>query len=163
MRGVNKQKNPQSSEITTSHVFWCLDTPPFRREVCQETTPATGESTTRKLRKFSREHHESLKHPLIMPPRLYLLSIPRTIAFRPKAPVSAWRNERTTRILPLCRNFADSKDPPAAGRSKNIDTQSLPHVSEEAAKRVDITGSKGPEIEQRTPVEEVRRIDDAHR
>jgi small subunit ribosomal protein S7 len=103
-----------------------------------------------------------LKHPLIMPPRLYLLSIPQTIAFRPKAPVSAWRNEWTTRILPLCRNFADSKDP-LAGRSKNIDTQPLPHVSEEAARRADITGSKGPEIEQRAPVEEVRRIDDAHR
>ena len=49
------------------------------------------------------------------------------------------------------------------GRSKNIDTQPLPHVSEEAAKRVDITGSKGLEIEQRALVEEVRRIDDAHR
>jgi len=98
-----------------------------------------------------------------MPPRLYLLYIPRTIAFRPKAPVSALRNERTTRILPLCRNFADSKDPPAAGRSKNIDTQPLPHVSEETTKRADIAGSKGPEIEQGTPVEEVRRIDDAHR
>jgi small subunit ribosomal protein S7 len=104
-----------------------------------------------------------LKHPLIMPPRLYLLSILRTIAFRPKAPVSTWRNERTTRILPLCRNFADSKDPPAAGRSKNIDTQPLPHVSEEAVKKADIAGSRGPEIEQRTLVEEVRRIDDAHR
>ena len=104
-----------------------------------------------------------MKHPLIMPPRLYLLSIPRTIALRPKVPVSAWRNERTTRILPLCRNFADWKVPPAAGRSKNIDTQPLPHVSEEAAKMADITGSKGPEIEQRAPVEEVRRIDDARR
>ena len=98
-----------------------------------------------------------------MPPRLYLLSIPRTIAFRPKVPVSAWCNERTTKILPLCRNFADSKDPPAVDRSKNIDTQPLPHVSEEAAKTAGITGSKGPEIEQGTLVEEVRRIDDAHR
>ena len=97
-----------------------------------------------------------------MPPRLYFLSISRTIAFRPKAPVSAWHNEWTTRISPLCRNFADSKDPPTAGRSKNLDTQPLPHVSEEAAKAADIMGSKGPEIEQGTPVEEVRRIDDAH-
>ncbi|OCK86660.1 ribosomal protein S7 [Cenococcum geophilum 1.58] len=94
-----------------------------------------------------------------MPPRLYLLSIPWTIAFRPKAPVSTWRNERTTRILPLCRNFADSKDSPAAGRPKNIDTQPLLHVSKEAAKRADIAGSKGPEIEQGTPVEEVVKGD----
>ena len=98
-----------------------------------------------------------------MPPRLYFLSISRTIAFRPKAPVSAWRNGWTTRISPLCRNFADSKDPPTAGRSKNLDTQPLPHVSEEAAEAADIMGSMGPEIEQGTPVEEVRRIDDAHR
>ena len=55
------------------------------------------------------------------------------------------------------------KDPPAVDRSKNIDTQPLPHVSEEAAKAADITGSKGPEIEQGTLVEEVCRIDDAHR
>jgi small subunit ribosomal protein S7 len=98
-----------------------------------------------------------------MPPRLYPVPIPRTIAFRPKAPVSTWRNERTTKISPLCRNFTDSKDPPAADRSKNIDTQPLLHVSEEAAKAAYITGSKGPEVEQEAPVEEVRRIDDAHR
>ena len=48
-------------------------------------------------------------------------------------------------------------------RSKNIDIQPLPHVSEEAAKTADITCSKGPEIEQGTFVEEVRRIDDAQR
>ncbi|KAF1814088.1 ribosomal protein S7 [Eremomyces bilateralis CBS 781.70] len=40
-------------------------------------------------------------------------------------------------------------------RPKGPDTDSLPHVSEEAAATAKITGDKGPDIQQGTPVQEV--------
>jgi small subunit ribosomal protein S7 len=51
------------------------------------------------------------------------------------------------------RAFSDSKDSPKVDPN-NADT--LPHVSEEAAKTAEIMGEQGPQVEQGTPVEEVR-------
>ncbi|OCK81200.1 ribosomal protein S7 [Lepidopterella palustris CBS 459.81] len=95
-----------------------------------------------------------------MPPRLNLLSVPRTIAYRPKTDALAWQaNCIAQPSLTLRRNFAESKEPPAADKSKNPDTQPLGGVTEEAAKTSDIIGTEGPDIEQGTSVEEVVKRD----
>ncbi|KAF2488429.1 ribosomal protein S7 [Lophium mytilinum] len=91
-----------------------------------------------------------------MPPRLNLLTVPRTIVYRPKVAASSLRNGVLTRTSPLCRNYSDS---PGADRSKDPSTQPLGGVTEEAATTADITGSKGPELEQGTPVEEIVKDD----
>lgn len=97
-----------------------------------------------------------------MPPRLNILSVARSIPYRPKAPVQ-WLPRPATRLsLPQVRPYSDAKDStetPAADRSKRIDSQPLPHVSEEAAQMAEITGGEGPDLSQGTPVEEVVKGD----
>lgn len=66
-------------------------------------------------------------------------------------------------MVPSYRTFADSsKDLPVAPADEKVaneldaDKSHNMHVSEEAAKTADILGTKGPDIQQGTPVEEVR-------
>lgn len=96
-----------------------------------------------------------------MPPRLNVLSFARPSPYRSK-PQPQWLSRPATRLAPpQARSYSDSKEPPAppaADRSKREDAQPLPHVSEEAAKVAEITGSEGPDINQGTPVEEVRTL-----
>ena len=89
-----------------------------------------------------------------MPPRLNVLSFARAFPLRPKVQTQ-WLRPVVRMSSPQARPYSDSKDPPAADRSKRIDSQPLPHVSEEAATMAKITGSEGPDLEQGTPIEEV--------
>lgn len=93
-----------------------------------------------------------------MPPRLNILSFSRSIPYRPRSQTQ-WLTRPATRLaLPQVRTYSDakdSKDTPAADLSKRIDSQPLPHVSEEAAQMAEITGSEGPDLSQGTPVQEV--------
>jgi small subunit ribosomal protein S7 len=90
-----------------------------------------------------------------MPPRLNLTSLSRNIAFRPKPQVQ-WPARSALRVAPSqFRLYADSKAPPAADRSKKLDSEPIEHVSEEAAKTAQIMGQKGPDVDQGTPVEDV--------
>ncbi|KAF2468611.1 ribosomal protein S7 [Lindgomyces ingoldianus] len=94
-----------------------------------------------------------------MPPRLNIGSFARGIRYRAQRQ-SQWRIQPVIRTaIPRCRFYSDEKDPPVATRSKRIDSQSLPVVSEEAAKMAKITGTEGPELEQGTPIEEVVKDD----
>ena len=53
------------------------------------------------------------------------------------------------------RGFADEKDPkPATGPNEDV----LGHVSEEAADMGDVTGGTKPDLNQGTPVQEVRLL-----
>ena len=45
---------------------------------------------------------------------------------------------------------------PESEQPKGPNQEQLPHVSEEAAATGDITGEGGPDVEQSTPVQEVR-------
>ena len=65
--------------------------------------------------------------------------------------------------IPLClrlqqrRNItADEKPLPESEQPKGPNQDQLPHISEEAAMTSKITGESGPDMEQSTPVEEVR-------
>lgn len=93
-----------------------------------------------------------------MPPRLNVFSLARSIPFRPK-PQLQCRVQPATRAVPSqCRAYSGSEDASQKGRLGEDHTQTLPHVSEEAAKTAEIMGEKGPEVqEQGTPVEEVGR------
>lgn len=97
-----------------------------------------------------------------MPPRLNVLSFARSIPYRPKAPVQ-WLSRPTTRLAPATvRSYSDAKesqDLPAADRSKRPDAKPLEHVSEEAAKMAEITGSEGPDLSQGTPVQDIVKGD----
>ena len=52
------------------------------------------------------------------------------------------------------RTYAD--DAPAQDRSKKPSSEPIEHVSEEAAKTAQIMGEQGPDVNQGTPVEDVR-------
>lgn len=97
-----------------------------------------------------------------MPPRLNVLNFARAIPYRPK-PQAQWLPRPATRLAPTqTRTYSDAKDTkevPAADRSKRLDAQPLPHVSEEAAKMADITGGEGPDLSQGTPVQEIVKGD----
>ena len=97
-----------------------------------------------------------------MPPRLNVLSIARSIPYRPKVQAQ-WLPRPLTRFAPTqIRTYSDAKDSkePATGdRSKRLDAQPLPHVSEEAAQMAEITGGEGPDLSQGTPVQEVVKGD----
>lgn len=92
-----------------------------------------------------------------MPPRVGLFAFTRAIAHRPKVAVGRWQNERIA--APLFRGFADSRDLPETQDNKGPNTDTLPHITEEAAAMSKIRGGEGPDIEQGTPVEEVRHHD----
>jgi small subunit ribosomal protein S7 len=93
---------------------------------------------------------------LEMPPQLKIIGLVRAIPFRPKPQVQ-WLRPVVQMSQPQIRSYSDSKDPPAADRSKREDSKPLPHVSEEAATMAKITGSEGPDLDRGTPVEEVGR------
>lgn len=91
-----------------------------------------------------------------MPPRLHLLR-----SSRPK--ISALQLSRNTqpplciRIAPRRNITADERPLPEADETaREPNQEQLPHVSEEAATMGKITGEGGPDIEQGTPVQEVR-------
>lgn len=64
--------------------------------------------------------------------------------------------------MPLVNNVSargfGSKDNPDEVDKSGPNTDQLPHVSEEAAKVAEITGKNGPDLEQGTPIEEVRKV-----
>lgn len=89
-----------------------------------------------------------------MQPRLSLFTASRLLCIRSKTPATQWR---VLKKPPgdFTRRTYGSKDSANVDRS-GPNTDQLPHVSEEAAKVAEITGEKGPELEQGTPIEEVR-------
>lgn len=88
-----------------------------------------------------------------MPPRISAFSIARAIPYRPRGQPQ-WHVQPLLRAAPSqCRAYSDSKDSPDQRGQTKSDT--LPHVTEEAAKTAEIMGEKGPEVDQGTPVEEV--------
>ena len=90
-----------------------------------------------------------------MPPRLNVSTFSRSIAFRPKPQVQ-WPARSALRMAPTqSRFYAD--DAPAQDRSHKPSSEPIEHVSEEAAKTAQIMGEKGPDVNQGTPVEDVRR------
>lgn len=68
----------------------------------------------------------------------------------------------SARRVPLClriqqRNItADEKPLPEAEQPKGPNQDQLPHVSEEAVATGDITGEGGPDVDQSSPIQEVR-------
>jgi len=94
-----------------------------------------------------------------MPPRLNLLTFSRSIPYRPKVHSQCFLRSALRPAPSQARAYSDSKEPPAADGSKRIDSKPLPHVSEEAAKMAEITGSEGPDLSQGTPIEEVVKND----
>lgn len=93
-----------------------------------------------------------------MPPRLPIrLRLGQSLRPRPTRPTLSPRAACLPTIR--CRGFADKadktsppSDPPAQGPNQDV----LPHVSEEAATTGQITGEGGPDLDQGTPVQEVR-------
>ena len=89
-----------------------------------------------------------------MPPRLNVSAFARSIAFRTK-PQIQWPARSALRMAPLqSRTYAD--DAPAQDRSQKPSSEPIEHVSEEAAKTAQIMGEQGPDVNQGTPVEDVR-------
>jgi small subunit ribosomal protein S7 len=93
----------------------------------------------------------------------------RTLPIRHK-PTAAFR--ATFQRPAACRTFADNasstnnpgKLPKADGEpAVGPNMQQQEHVSEEAAKMAEITGSEGPDLGQGTPVQEVRLAHDCAR
>ena len=91
-----------------------------------------------------------------MPPRLYLFSAGR--ALTSVSTRGTTRPDFTSFIPTISRRTvtADEKPLPTTDKPKGLNQNQLPHVSEEAAATCKITGDGGPEIEQGTPVQEVR-------
>ena len=88
-----------------------------------------------------------------MPPRLNIFGAGRSLAIRSRSSIAS-RQPRVFQVVSR-RGFADDKDPkPASGPNQDV----LPHVSEEAADIDRITGGTGPDLEQATPVQDVRPI-----
>ena len=95
-----------------------------------------------------------------MPPRIYIFSNTTCLALRPKgfrvplqcAPTGLHTTARR-RITP-----EEKPLPVADKKAPEPNQEPLPHVSEEAAAMGKITGEGGPEIEQGTPVQEVRKF-----
>ncbi|KAJ9635239.1 hypothetical protein H2199_008725 [Coniosporium tulheliwenetii] len=95
-----------------------------------------------------------------MPPRIDFFAASRPLTYRPKALTCPGRAQQALKALPAsCRGFANSKDLPVAEGAEGPNTDTLPHVSEEAAAINEITGKGGPEIEQGSPVQEVVKGD----
>jgi hypothetical protein len=91
-----------------------------------------------------------------MPPRLNIPAFTRSIAFRPR-PQAQWPARSALRLAPSqCRLYSDSTKTPAADRSKREDAKPIEHVSEEAASMAKTMGEKGPDLNQGTPIEDVR-------
>jgi hypothetical protein len=93
-----------------------------------------------------------------MPARINFLAPARSLPFRPRCTAARWQNERIELLArPQVRWMANSnKTLPVSEDKKGPNTETLPHVSEEAAAMSKTTGGQGPELEQGTPVQEVR-------
>lgn len=90
-----------------------------------------------------------------MPPRLNTLTLARSIAFRPK-PQLQWPARAAIRSAQSqFRTYSDTKDPPAADRSKRVESKPIEHISEETAAIAKTMGQEGPDLSQGTPIEEV--------
>lgn len=90
-----------------------------------------------------------------MPPRLNLFHTSRTLPLRPYNAVPRFISRPAA-----CRTYASdpSKDLPVAKDEEPVgpNMQQQEHVSEEAAKMAKITGGEGPDLDQGTPVQDVR-------
>lgn len=92
-----------------------------------------------------------------MPPRLPLPRIGRAIPFRQRPSISRLDNTSCQRPAPSRSITANEKPLPIAEeQSKGPNQDQLPHVSEEAAVTGQITGEGGPDLDQGTPVQEVK-------
>ena len=98
-----------------------------------------------------------------MPPRIPIL---RSMRAKSSASALSWTQKSrksiplVVRLAPARHITADERPLPKAdkpGPGPNQDQ--LPHVSEEAAAIGKITGEGGPDLDQGTPVEEVRPFD----
>lgn len=92
-----------------------------------------------------------------MYPRTRLLQSGRSIVLRSRSlPPSTYQIPLCFR-LPQRRSITANEKPlPEADQSKGPNQNQLPHVSEEAAAVGGITGEGGPDLDQSTPVSEVR-------
>ncbi|KAF2841801.1 ribosomal protein S7 [Patellaria atrata CBS 101060] len=88
-----------------------------------------------------------------MPPRLNLFAAPKLLAYRPRSGFQLRVVQQTQQSIR--RGFADSKSPSKPEDKNAENAESLPHVSEEAAKMSEITGKVGPDLKQGSPVEEI--------
>lgn len=101
-----------------------------------------------------------------MPPRLNLFTARKAVPILRQSSAHNASYNLTTRLGALNRryNSSDSKNPKTT-TSKGPTEDQLPHVSEEAAAMDKIMGEKkcdgtpaSPELEQGTPISEVRRL-----
>ena len=91
--------------------------------------------------------------------RTHLLQCGRSICVRPKVlGSSAHRTPLYLRLQQRRNITADEKPLPESEQPKGPNQDQLPHVSEEAAATGKITGEGGPELEQGSPVQEVRAL-----
>lgn len=109
------------------------------------------------------ELHIPRTHPTplpTMPPRLNLLAAPRSLALRPRAAPRQWHATRIAAAPSTVRRcYADDaskKDLPESQDQKGPNTETLPHVTEEARDMAKMRKMPPPEVEQGTPVDEVR-------
>ncbi len=92
-----------------------------------------------------------------MAPRAQLLQSARRLAIRPKLSGTTYQAPVCLRLAPQRSITADEKPlPKAEPGAKGPNQDQLGHVSEEAAAIGKATGEGGPELEQGTPVQEVR-------
>ncbi|KAF2460551.1 ribosomal protein S7 domain-containing protein [Lineolata rhizophorae] len=105
-----------------------------------------------------------------MPPRLlFRAARPIALHYRPRpATPFAWRagefakcatQSQCSRRTYAADSKSDDKDLPKSLDAKGPNTDPLPDISSEAAKTAEIMGVEGPDVEQGTPVQEVK--DDA--
>ena len=96
--------------------------------------------------------------------RIQLFSSGSSIGIRSKVPeFSAYRVPLCIRLQQTRHITADEKPLPESDQPKGPNQSQLPHISEEAAATGKITGEGGPDLDQSTPVEEVRALTDFNR
>ncbi|KAK0664766.1 37S ribosomal protein S7 [Lasiodiplodia hormozganensis] len=98
-----------------------------------------------------------------MPPRLNLLPASRSLAFRPRPAAPQWRAGQVVaapRAVRRCyADDASKKDLPESEDRKGPNTDTLPHVTEEARDMAKMRKMPPPEVEQGTPVDEYIKND----
>lgn len=126
--------------------------------------PACGRSNRRRASiihpNFELQFWQPLTTPPSMPPRLNLLPASRSLAFRPRPAAPQWRAGQVVaapRAVRRCyADDASKKDLPESEDRKGPNTDTLPHVTEEARDMAKMRKMPPPEVEQGTPVDEVR-------
>lgn len=94
--------------------------------------------------------------------QIKVLHAGRTIALRSKvSTVSAHQIPLSFRLQQRRNITTDEKPLPESEQPKGPNQDQLPHVSEEAATAGKITGEGGPELDQSSPVQEVRALTNA--